>query len=30
MSSSQYTAFAEEMVKKEKALMDKLGLAKGN
>lgn len=28
MSSAQYTAFAEDTVKKEKALIDKLGLAK--
>ncbi|SFM72391.1 tripartite tricarboxylate transporter substrate binding protein [Variovorax sp. OV329] len=30
MNSAQYTAFAEDTVKKEKALIDKLGLAKGN
>ena len=30
MNSAQYTAFAEDTVKKEKALIDKLGLAKGS
>jgi tripartite-type tricarboxylate transporter receptor subunit TctC len=30
MSSSQYTAFAQETVQREKALIDKLGLAKAN